>query len=143
MTFDLKNWWNLVLYFLFLLFFCLFILFCLVLLKLLVRAHKPYNIQLKVRNNNACVSKKTVTTKIHPSRKPIFTRFLNVSNIDESSLMAQTAINILDYFHSSLSRKKICRGLNTLLHSNIHSSEPIQNPVRHLRRRIFAKIVKC
>ena len=139
MTFDLKKWWNLVLYFLFLLFFCLFILFCLVLLKLMVRAHKPYNIQIKVRNNNACVSKKTVTTKIHPSRKPIFTRFLNVSNIDESSLMAQTAINILDYFHSSLSRKKICRGLNTLLHSNIHSSEPYLEPSQTSTTENFCK----
>ena len=79
---------------------------------------------------------KTFTTKIHPSRKSIFTRFLrkydssilNVLNIDENSLQIQTAINKLDQFPSSLSRKKIYRGLNTILHSNIHSSEPYLEP---------------
>ena len=140
MSFDLKHSWNFVLYFF--------------LFKLLVRAHKVYNIQLKLRQNSACVSKtyfllKTFSARFHPSRKSIFTKFLqkygssilNVLNIDENSLQIQTAINILDQFHSSLCRKKICRGLNTLLHSNMHSSEQYLEPVRHLRRKFFAKIV--
>ena len=109
-SFDLKHCWNLVLYFLF---------FC---------AHKLYNIKLKLRKHSVCVSKtyfllKTFCTRFHPSRRSIFTKFLqkydssipNVLNIDENPLQIQTAINILDHFHSSLCRKKICRGLNTLL----------------------------
>ena len=65
-------------------------------------------------------------------RKSLCTKFLqkygssilNVLNTDEIPLQIQTAINILDQFHSGLCRKKICRVLNTLLYFNIHSSEP-------------------
>ena len=64
-------------------------------------------------------------------------------NIDENSLQIQRAINISDQFHSSLCRKKIFRGLNTLLYSNIHSSWPYLEPswtlVGHLRRKFFVK----
>ena len=85
---------------------------------------------------------KIFSAKFHLSRKSIFTKFLqkfgssifNVLNIDENFLQIQTAINILDQFHSSLCRKKICRGLNTLLNFNIHSSEPYQSPVGRLWR---------
>ena len=69
---------------------------------------------------------------------------LKVLNIDENSLQIQRAINISDQFHSSLCRKKIFRGLNTLLYSNIHSSGPYLEPswtlVGHLRQKFFAKI---
>ena len=86
MSFDLKHWWNLVLYFF--------------LFKLLVSVHNLYyDIQLKLRANSACVSKtyfllNTFSARLHPSRKYIFTKFLqkygssilDVLNIDENSL---------------------------------------------------------
>ena len=68
-------------------------------------------------------------------------------------MKTQTGINMLDQFHSSLCRKQLfsdqgkfrktcenfmfkinsatkenCKGLNTLLYSNIHSSEPYLEP---------------
>ena len=136
MSFDLKHCWNLA-----------FFLF-----KLLVRAHKLYNNKLKLRKNSACVSKtyfllKIFSARFHPSRKSIFTKFLqkygssilSVINIDENSLQIQMAINILDQFYSSLCRKKICRGLNTFLHSNMHSSEPYLEPSWTSATEVFCK----
>ena len=97
-----------------------------------------------------CVSKTYFLLKIfgarfHPFRKSIFTKFLqkygwsilNMLNIDENYLQIQIAINILTQLHSSLCRKKICKGIKYLLHSNIHSSDQIQNPIGHLQRKFF------
>ena len=105
-------------------------LFCIFLFKLLLMGQRLYSVWLKLRKTFACVRKtyfllKTFSERFHPSRKFIFTTFLqkygssilNVLDIDENSLQIQMAINILDQFHSSLYRKKIFRGLNTLLHS--------------------------
>ena len=93
------------------------------------------------RKNSAYLSKtyfllKTFSARFHPSRNSLFTKFLqkygssilNVLNIDENSLRIQTAINILDQFRSSLCRKNMWKGLNTLLNSNIHSLEPYLEP---------------
>ena len=93
------------------------------------------------QKNSACLSKtyfllKTFSARFHPSRNSLFTKFLqkysssilNVLNIDENSLRIQTAINILDQFRSSLCRKNMWKGLNTLLNSNIHSLELYLEP---------------
>ena len=127
--------------------FCIFFLF-----KLLAGAHKLYNIKLKLWKKFTCVSKtyfllKTFGARFHPSRKSIFTKFLqkygwrilNMLSIDDNYLQIQIAINILNQLHSSLCRKKICRGLNTLLHFNIHFSDQIQNTVGHLQWKFFCK----
>ena len=129
-------------------------LLCIFLFKLLVRvrAHKLYNNKLKLRKNSARVSKtyfllKAFSARFHPSRKSIFAKFLqkygsgilSVLNTDENSLQIQTAINILDQFYSSLCTKKICRGLNTFLHSNMHSSEPYLEPSWRSATEVFCK----
>ena len=101
--------------------------------KLLVRTHKIYNIHVKLQTNSACLSK-------------TFSNFM----LPESLIKTQAWINMLDQFHSSLCRKqffcnqekfrktcenlmfklndsdnrKFLKGLNALLYSNIHSSEP-------------------
>ena len=61
--------------------FASFLLLSLLLFKLLIRAHKPCNIYLKLRKNSVCVSKtyfllKTFSARFHPSIKSILTKFL-------------------------------------------------------------------